>query len=161
MESYYCLVLKSTQNLPSRETGTLLCSHQPDLLLPGPVSSQVGHVFTPLQQANSRLVFCKSHGAFSWAAPSLLSQISEGCFLLLSFIYVSEVCVVWGLVWAAGCFSWKKPWCSAGCPRCAVLGNIPSLETTLCFSKAWSQPSSTKQPVFFSGFLPVDPCTIY
>lgn len=41
-------------------------------------------------------------------------QISEGFFLLLVFIYVSEVYVFWRSVWAAGRFSWKKMWWSQG-----------------------------------------------
>ena len=109
MESYYSVVMKSTRNLPFWGTGTLLCSSQPNLLLTGTVSSH--------------LLWCNEQIAAGWTSSSpgvpsaglllsLLSQISEGFFLLLIFIYVPEVYVVWGLVWAAGCFSWKKPWWS-------------------------------------------------
>jgi len=124
----------------------LFCPLQPDLLLPWPVSSQLGHTFAVLQRANSRLDFYSAYRAFSWAVPPLLSQSSKGFFLLLISVYVPEVYVVWGLVGAAGCFSWKKPQWSAGCPHCTSSWNIPLLEITLCFLKTWNQPSSTKQP---------------
>lgn len=120
--------------------------------------------FTLVQGTNSRLDFFKRCDAFHWAAPlPAFPRFPEASFSCLFFIYVSEVYIVWHLLWAAGCFSWKKnvveP--SAGCPHRAVSWKFPLLEITLCCSKAWSQPSGTKQPGFFtvSGSLAIDLCS--
>lgn len=103
IENYYSLVMKSTWDLPFWGTSMLLCSSQPNHLLPGTVSSHLFQCSEQIAGWTSSSPVVPSAGLLL----SLLSQISEVFSLLLVFMYVSEVCVVWGLVWAAVCFSWK------------------------------------------------------
>lgn len=118
--------------------------------------------FTLGQGTNSRLEFLKSCGAFHWAAPlpafSKFPKASFSCLFLFTFLRSTLFGAWFGLL--AAFLGKKCGGARAGCPHNAVSWKFPSLEITLCFSKAWSQPSSTKQPGFFtaSGSLATDLC---
>lgn len=134
-QSSCCLVMESTRTLPFWQTGALMC--QPNIWFLG--SSFVA--FPLVQGAKSRLDF------FKWCLPLGCSspcfpQISEGFLLLFLFTFLrSTLFGAWfGLL--AAPLGKKCGGASAGCPHKAVSWKFPSLEISLCFSKAWSQPSN-------------------
>lgn len=90
----------------------------------------------------------------------LLSLLSSNFrrFLAPVFIYVSEVYIVWRLVWAAGCSSWKKVWWS----QCRMSSQSCFVEISLAgdLSVFLQGLEPAQQPGFFtvSGSLAVDLC---
>lgn len=113
--------------------------------------------FTLVQGTNSRLDFSKSWGAFHHAAPlpafPKFQEASFSCLFLFTFLKSTLFGAWFGLL--AAVLGKKCDGASAGCPHNSVSWKFPLLEITLCFSKAWSQPSSTKQPgYFYSQWIP-------
>lgn len=102
--------------------------------------------FTLVQGTNSRLGLFKSCGAFHWAAPlpafPKFPKASFSCLFLFTFLRSTLFGSRFGLL--AAFLGKKCGGASAGCPHNAASWKFPSLEITLCFSKAWSQPSTTK-----------------
>lgn len=142
-------------------TGTLLCSSQPNLSLPGTVSSHLRWCneqiagWTWLQVLRCLQLGC------SFPCFPKFPKASFSCLFLFTFLRSTLLGVWFGLL--AVFLGKNHGGAGAGCPHDAVSWKFPWLEMAPCFSKASSQPSSTKQPgVFFSvsRFLVVDSCKI-